>query len=689
MKGLSGVFGPQTVEMVKIKRFVQETTAGLAQVCNLEEMLGICTQAMIHHLDAILARIWVLEPNSTELHLKASAGLYTHLDGQHSQIKVGQYKIGRIAESREPHLSNDISIDPEISNPEWAMKEQIVSFAGYPLVVDDRVVGVAGMFAKKPLSKATIEALEFISVGIAVGIDRKQKEKDVKGKKQAENYARLLLESTDQGVYGLDLEGKCQFINRAASAILGYSGEELVGECMHSKVHHTDFEGKSYPRSKCPIFVSMKQGRGVRIQGDIYWKKDGTSIPVEYSSFPIWDDGILRGVVVTFSDLTERRKLEEQFRQAQKMEAVGRLAGGVAHDFNNLLTVINGYSDIMSNHFEEGDPRLEFLQQIRKAGEKAASLTRQLLLFSRQSVLQPRILEVKDVIEDMEKMLRRLLGEDIILTTSFKDKLCPVKIDPAQLQQAVMNLCVNARDAMPMGGNLTIETEEVELDRWTFPDAENGIYLCLSVTDNGIGMDEITKSRIFEPFFTTKEQGKGTGLGLAMVYGFVKSSGGHIQLYSELGKGTTFNLYFPKILAKSVHKLPQPEGFAVVPGTETILIVEDDDSVRALSCSILRLCGYKVLEANDGPQAIRTVAEYDQKIHLLLTDVVMPQMGGRQLSEVISQIKPGVKTVFCSGYTNDAVVKHGILEDKMPFIHKPYSPLQLTKKIREVLDKTS
>jgi len=394
-------------------------------------------------------------------------------------------------------------------------------------------------------------------------------------------------------------------------------------------------------------------------------------------------------ILASYIDITGRKKLEEQLRQSQKMESVGRLAGGIAHDFNNLLTVVTGYSELLLGRLGDDSPLRKDVEEVKLAGERAASLTQQLLAFSRRQVLQPKVLDLNEVVSRMEKMLRRLIGENVELRTNPGAELWSVKADPGQVEQVVVNLVVNARDAMPDGGKLVIETENVLLDeeysRGHLP-VPPGPYVKLAISDTGVGMDEKTMSRIFEPFFTTKESGKGTGLGLSTVYGIVKQSGGYIWAYSEPGKGSTFKVYFPRTedLAEDPHKAISP--VEDLRGENTVLVVEDEESIRKFACAVLGGYGYPVLAARDGEDALRIMGEFEGEISLLLTDVVMPRMGGRELFDRIRERNPAIKVLFMSGYTDDAIVHHGALDPGTAFLQKPFSAISLARKVKEVLE---
>jgi PAS domain S-box-containing protein len=489
----------------------------------------------------------------------------------------------------------------------------------------------------------------------------------------------------DYALIMLDPTGHVASWNAGAERIKGYKAEEIIGK--HLSVFYEPADVKAgVPQRNLATAVQTgrgeDEGRRVRKNGSIFW----ANVVVA----PIHDSaGVLRGFAKVTHDLTERRSLEEQLHQSQKMEAIGSLAGGVAHDFNNLLSAVLSYSEMLAADLKEGDPMREGLNEIRHAGLRAVELTRQLLAFSRQQVLQPKLVNLTEIVEGMENMLRRLIGEDLELNIACLPRLSKVLVDPGQMEQVIMNLAVNARDAMPRGGRLTIETKEVVLDEAYASEhvgAKAGSHVMLAVSDTGTGMDKATQSRVFEPFFTTKEPGKGTGLGLATVFGIVKQSGGTIWLYSEPEHGTVFKIYLPIADRAGVAEIstPLPEGRGLH-GSETILLVEDEQRVRVLARTILRRYGYNVIEAQGGGDALLLCEQHPATIHLLLTDVVMPRMSGRQLAERLLTIRPEMKVLYMSGYTDDAVVRHGILHSTIAFIQKPITPEALARKVRETL----
>jgi len=441
-------------------------------------------------------------------------------------------------------------------------------------------------------------------------------------------------------------------------------------------------------------FVLGKYEEAIRKKIVVRWEET-TEYPKarltgDVSIAPVFDDaGNCTHLVGAVHDVTERQQLEAQFRQAQKMESVGQLAGGIAHDFNNLLTVINGTAELAIAQLREGDPLHEDLQEIRRAGERAAALTRQLLAFSRKQILQPQALDLNTVVAEMETMLQRLIGEDIDLVVVPTEGLGSVKADAGQIEQVIANLAVNARDAMPQGGQLTIETQNVEIDEQY--GGQHGVaqkpgpYVMLAVSDTGVGMDEVTRQRIFEPFFTTKGPGKGTGLGLSTVYGIVKQSDGFIWVYSEVGQGTSFKTFLPRVAEVAGSKRRSPT-IASAHGTETILVVEDVGGLCLLAKRILESAGYTVLTAASGEEALRLLEHYKEPVHLMITDVVMPGMSGRTLAERFDRTRLRMKVLYMSGYTDDVVVRHGVLDEGMPFLGKPFTGVELIRKVREVLD---
>ena len=506
---------------------------------------------------------------------------------------------------------------------------------------------------------------------------------------QARDHLAAIVTSSGDAIIGVTLDGVITSWNHGAEKLYQYRADEIVG---HPILGLVPPEGEEEQQR---ILERVARGEPVQHFDAKRIRKDGSVIEVALTVSPIRDGA---GQIVSISkiarDLTMQRqaeaahqRTETHYRQAQKMEAVGRLAGGIAHDFNNLLSVVLSYASLAMDDLKVGDPLRDDLQEIETAGERATELTRQLLAFSRQQILQPTVVELNRIITGMGAMLRRLLGEDVQLTMLLDPDLGRTVADPGQLEQVVMNLAVNARDAMPQGGTLTIATSNVELDGAAIggsADLVAGSYILLTTSDTGVGMDAETRARVFEPFFTTKALGKGTGLGLATVFGIVQQSGGNVSVYSELGVGTSFKVHLPRTDLGAEAMTPRPP--TAVGGCETILLVEDEAQVRAVACTILRRHGYNVLEASNGGEAYLMSREFPAKIHLLLTDVVMPRMSGRKLSEELAPQRPDMKILFASGYTDDAIIHHGVLDAGVALLQKPFTPGGLLRKVREVLD---
>jgi two-component system, cell cycle sensor histidine kinase and response regulator CckA len=511
-------------------------------------------------------------------------------------------------------------------------------------------------------------------------------QRDISARKQAEEQIReqaALLAKAQDAIMVRDIRDRIIFWNPRAERLYGWTAAEALGRNANELLSKPGL-GPELDEARQAV---MATGEWIGELREV--ARNGREVIVESRWTLVRDpEGNPKAKLVINTDITERKRLEAQLFQARRMESIGALAGGVAHDFNNLLTVITGFSEILLARVTEDDPMRQPLNEIRKAGERAASLTRQLLAFSRRQILAPRVFDLNSLINETERMLRRLIGEDIDLALGLDPALGRVKADPGQIEQVLLNLVVNARDAMPRGGHLTIETKNVELDEIyarQHPDVRPGPYVLVAVSDSGCGMDETTQAQIFEPFFTTKEQGKGTGLGLAMAYGIVKQSGGQIEVYSEIGHGSTFKIYLPRVQEEMAAK--EAAWLAVSPqGTETVLLVEDEEGVRSTVRLALATNGYTVLEAEDAKKALEISEQHDGPIHLLITDVVMPKISGRQLADQMQGPRPGMKVLYVSGYTDDAIIRHGVLQAGVAFLQKPFTPTALARKVREILN---
>jgi PAS domain S-box-containing protein len=573
------------------------------------------------------------------------------------------------------------------------------SFLGVPLEAGNRVYGwiyVADKLATLEFTEGDSRILTALAAQVALAFENSERfrtiqehalqlETEIAERERAEDRFRVLVETAPTGIVIADERGRIAEVNAQVLRMFGYDRGELIGEPIETLLPERLRDSHQGHRSgymKHPHVRPMGVGMELTAR-----RKDGTEFPVEISLGPlVTKEGVL--ISSTIMDITGRKKMEEQLRLSQRMESIGKLAGGVAHDFNNLLTVIMGCAEVILEGLPPDHPAVRKVELIRQTGASAADLTRQLLAFSRQQMLQPRVLDLKEIVERTEVLLRRLIGENIELAILLEPGLGRVKADPGQIEQVLLNLAVNARDAMPQGGRLTIEGRNVELDesyKEQDQQAVPGRYVMLTVADTGCGMARETQARIFDPFFTTKELGKGTGLGLATVYGIVKQSGGFIWVYSELSKGTLFKVYLPRVeQSAQPAKQVEPEA-TVLRGCETILLAEDSESLRELAREYLESVGYTVLEAISGKEALQRAKDFDGTIHLLLTDVVMPEISGPELASQLMSLRPGIKIIFTSGYTDDAIARQGVLDPAVVFIQKPYRPKALARKIREVL----
>ena len=502
---------------------------------------------------------------------------------------------------------------------------------------------------------------------------------------------RAIIDSVGDGLLVLDVEGRITFVNPAGAEQLGYAPAELIGVPGHATVHHSRLDGQPYPASECPGNRALSEGLETRGRDEIYWRKDGTPLHVEYTTTPIREGGRITGAVIAFRDISARKtmeRVEEQLRRSQRLEAIGSLAGGVAHDFNNLLTAILGAVELLLERIPEFDPARAEAVDIQQAAQRAAALTRQLLTFSRRQVVQPQVLDLNEIVTGMGRMLHRVIGEDVELVMACDPALPHVRIDPGQMEQVIMNLAVNARDAMPRGGRLVVETGSVHLVEDEVRQRiglSAGDYVVLSVSDDGSGMTAEVQARLFDPFFTTKAAGKGTGLGLSTVYGIVKQANGEISVYSELGKGSVFRIYLPATSDAAAATAGEPAASPSERGTGTLLIVEDEPLVRSMATRVLRIAGYTVLTAGDGAEALRVAGERSRPVDLLVTDVVMPQIGGEDLAARLRALWPGLLVLYISGYTERGFASRGLAPGSA-FLQKPFTPAALAHRVRELLD---
>ena len=645
---------------------------------NLDDLLYLVHQALKKVLYAENCFVALYEPSSGMFHFPffidqfdeapppqqvgRSCTAYVYRTGR--AMLIPQQIFDQLAEQGEVELVGTPS-------PAWL---------GAPLRTPAATIGVLVVQHYENEAAYTERDLEFlVSVGgqIALAIERKRAEEKIR---ESEARLRVLVEQLPAVLWTVGKDLRFTSALGAGLARLGLKPNQIVGVSLMEYFETSD-------QTFLPIAAHRRATRGEPVTFHVEWKGGSYTCHVE----PLRTaEGDLQGAICMALDITDRKQLEEQLRQAQKMEAVGRLAGGIAHDFNNLLMVIQGYADLLTERLADGDPLRRNAEQIQTASQRATSLTRQLLAFSRKQMLAPKVLNVQSVVAEMEKILRRLIGEDIQLETSSAPDLGLIKADRSQIEQVILNLAVNARDAMPEGGRLTIETANVELDKAAaHPPAvlSPGKYVMLAVTDNGCGMDAETQAHIFEPFFTTKEKGKGTGLGLATVYGIVKQSGGYVWVYSEPGRGTSFKVYLPRIEDEPAARGRdgKTDARALPRGSETVLLVEDEKGVRELAREYLELVGYTVIEAEDGHTALELASMHVGPIQLLMTDVVMPGISGRELAGRVKAIRPDIKILFMSGYTDQAVVHHGILDTDAALLQKPFTMAALAAKLREIL----
>jgi PAS domain S-box-containing protein len=618
-------------------------------------------------------------------------------------VEPGKGLGGYVLVERRPMRTTDYLADPLISRHYLERIRQLGIRAqmAVPVLIDDRVEGL--LYVDNRSSRAFTDQDEAILVRLAAQaalairnaqlfadeqLARGTAERLVRALRESQERFQFVARATNDAVWDWDLVSDALWWNEGVTTMFGYAPERVGPDASwwHGNIHPEDRD-----RVVTDVRAAIDRGAESWSAEYRYRKADGSYADVFDRGYVLHDgEGKPVRMIGAMMDVTQRKQLEEELRQAQKMEAVGRLAGGVAHDFNNLLTIITGRSALLLGRLKADDPARKSVELIQKTAARAASLTRQLLAFSRKQVLQRKVLDLNITVAELSDMLRRLIGEDIDLLLTLGPTAGRVNADPGQLEQALLNLAVNARDAMPDGGTLSVETDRVELgpappDR---PDAlPPGPYAVLRVMDTGVGMDAATQAHIFEPFFTTKEPGKGTGLGLSMVHGVVRQHGGLIRVRSVVGGGTTFEIYLPQVEAMTPSPTADDAGARPATGQETILLVEDEEDVRALAREVLERQGHRVLEAGDGVQALQRYEAEGERIDLILTDVVMPRMSGRELVDRVRALRPSMPVLYMSGYTEDAIVRHGVRDASMMLLGKPFTPADLVSKVREVLDK--
>jgi signal transduction histidine kinase len=583
----------------------------------------------------------------------------------------------------KPAVVNDIANDSGFFGAEAALASGLASCAGFPLHASGKTLGVLAIYGAKAgfFQQEEIDVFARLAEGIAFAVVSSTNAARLR---EQQDLMRIAGKAAKLGAWSIHLAQQRVVWSDEVRAIY----ELDPGESPSYESGVRSYAPEYHALIQRTLEACSRDGTPFDFEAQLITKR-GRRVWVRAVGQAVRDaSGAITRLQGSLQDVSERHRLEEQLRQAQKMEAIGKLAGGVAHDFNNLLTVVLSYSALALEVLKAGDPLRIEIEQIQLAGMRASELTRQLLAFSRQQVLSPRVIDLNQVLSNLEKLLHRLLGEDITLSY-FKEPVGQLSADPGQIEQVIMNLVVNARDAMPHGGTITIETRNVELTE-EYAVSHHGVvpgrYVQLAVTDSGVGMDAATQARVFEPFFTTKSQGKGTGLGLSTVWGIVTQSGGHIWIYSEPGRGTTFRIYLPRVdLPLSAAAVESIAPTSSLRGSETILVVEDEEQVRNLVCTILRRQGYNVLQAQNGGEAFLICEQYPARIDLLLTDVVMARMTGRELAERLAPVRPSMKVLYVSGYTENSIVHHGVLESGIAFLAKPITPVALLRKVREVL----
>ncbi|MEW6212829.1 MAG: PAS domain S-box protein [Acidobacteriota bacterium] len=665
----------------------QKALLELAQMdlSDLDEAIRKITEADAATIKVERAGVWFFNEEESEI---ICADLYlsgkkTHQRGATLRVDLYPRYFESLASNRAI-AATDAAADPRTNEfaRDHLLPLGVASMLDVPVRLRGKIVGILCHERVGTRREWTPEEQDFaasVADLVSLAIEASQRKRAEEALRASEEKYRELVENLSDVIYAVDSQGRITYISPASEALSGYAPAEVAGRLMSDFLHEEDRPlARQYFKKYLSGISETFECRLITRSGHLRW--------IRSSGKAVISMGRVTGVQGVITDITERKELEHQLLQSQKMEAIGMLAGGVAHDFNNLLTGILGYTQLILRRLPGSDPMRKEIEEVEKASIQAASLTNQLLAFSRQQILQPRVIDLNDVIIENSRLLRRIIGEDVELVTVLAPDLGCIKADAMQIQQVMLNLAVNARDAMPQGGKLMIETANLSLDSSAHKSVGMipGPCVMLTVTDTGAGMDEETRQRIFEPFFTTK--GRGSGLGLSTVYGIIRQSGGNITVQSEIEKGTNFTIYLPRVNERAEGRAVISRGADLPRGSETILLVEDSKIIRDMASESLRLCGYTVVAAAGSGEALLVCERHEGRIDLLLTDVVMPHLSGPELAERLSRVRPEMKVLYMSGYTDNELARHGIVDMDVDFIQKPFTPTTLSRKVREVLD---
>jgi two-component system cell cycle sensor histidine kinase/response regulator CckA len=646
---------------------------------DLQSLLHTITRRVTQVLHLGHCQILELLPTGGALLLREGAGWREGQVGLTTVSASGDSQAAYALRTSEAVHITDLRRETRFRPESYLLDHGLVSGLAVKIAGRGSPLGLLGVYSTQPrsFSAADVDFLQAVALLLGTVLDRQRMEQTVR-------WLAAIVESSDDAIVGKTLDGIITTWNPGATRLYGWSAAEALGQSI------TMLAPPDRREEVLGILDQLRRGQHIEPFETVRLRKDGKAIAVALTISVVRDAaGAVAGASTIAHDISRRKVLEEQLRQAQKMEAIGHLAGGVAHDFNNLLTVITGYSELLLTQMGSEHPSHGSIVEILKASDRAAALTRQLLAYSRKQILQPVVVNWNNVLAGLEKMLRRLIGEHIELITCPDPALGAIRADPNQLEQILLNLAINARDAMPGGGTLTIATHNVALSE-DYAQLHVGVYpgpyALLAVSDTGVGMSAEVQAHLFEPFFTTKEVGKGTGLGLATIHGIVQQSEGHVEVSSEVGRGTTFRIYLPRLKQPSKGPSLAAADLPCPRGTETILLAEDEPGVRSLTQTVLESCGYTLLVATDGQKALDLAHQHQGPLQLLLTDVIMPQVNGRRLADLLRAVRPTLKVLYLSGYAQEAIGQQGVLEGSLPFLQKPFTPTTLARKVRELLD---